>query len=195
MKLMDMVASLSLDSSGFDAGLNAASKSGNSFASGLRGTLGGAVSFVGSTVASVASQVTTLMLDAAKATASIAQTIVQSSLEEYADTEQLYGGVETLFGEHASIVIANANEAFRTAGMSANDYMQNVMNFSSRLLQGLGGDTEKAAYYADMALKDMADNANKFGTDMAMIEYAYQGFSRGNFMMLDNLKKMGALAA
>lgn len=107
---------------------------------------------------------------------------------EYADTEQLLGGVETIFGDSADTVVANAQRAYQTAGMSANDYMSTVIGFSSRLLQGLEGDTEAAAAYADMALTDMADNANKFGTSIGMVENAYQGFSRNNFTMLDNLK-------
>lgn len=107
---------------------------------------------------------------------------------EYADTEQLIGGVSTIFKEDAATVIENANNAFESAGMSANAYMENVIGFSTRLLQGLGGDTAMAAQYADMALTDMADNINKFGSSFGMVENAYMGFSRGNFTMLDNLR-------
>lgn len=107
---------------------------------------------------------------------------------EYADTEQLLGGVTTIFKDNADTVIENANRAFQMTGMSANDYMDTVIGFSSRLLQGLNGDTARAAAYADLALTDMADNANKFGSSMTMVQNAYQGFSRNNFTMLDNLK-------
>ena len=137
-------------------------------------------------------------------------------VKSYADLEQSLGGVETLFKdngtsaiqlakkynitakeaqnmydtmeEKGASVIANANKAFKTAGVSANSYMQQVTSFSATLLQGLGGDTEKAAQYADKALVQMADNANKMGTDMRSIQDAYQGFAKDNFTLLDNLK-------
>lgn len=105
-----------------------------------------------------------------------------------ADIEQSIGGVETLFKDSAGTVVANAKKAFSTVGVSANQYMEQVTSFSASLLQSLGGDTEKAASYADRAMKDMADNANKFGTDMESIQYAYQGFAKQNYTMLDNLK-------
>ena len=106
----------------------------------------------------------------------------------YGALQQSIGGIETLFGESADKVIKNANNAFTTAGISANDYMQQVTSFSASLLQSLGGDTEKACDSADMAIRDMADNANKMGTSMEMIQNAYQGFSKQNYTMLDNLK-------
>ena len=105
-----------------------------------------------------------------------------------ADIEQSIGGVETLFKDSAGTVVANANKAFTTVGVSANQYMEQVTSFSASLLQSLGGDTEKAASYADRAMQDMADNANKFGTDIGSIQYAYQGFAKANYTMLDNLK-------
>ena len=105
-----------------------------------------------------------------------------------ADIEQSIGGVETLFKDSAGTVIANAKKAFSTVGVSANQYMEQVTSFSASLLQSLGGDTEKAASYADRAMQDMADNANKFGTDIGSIQYAYQGFAKANYTMLDNLK-------
>lgn len=106
----------------------------------------------------------------------------------YGQLQQSIGGIETLFGKSADKVIQNANNAFTTAGISANDYMQQVTSFSASLLQALGGDTEKACDSADMAIRDMADNANKMGTSMEMIQNAYQGFSKQNYTMLDNLK-------
>ena len=105
-----------------------------------------------------------------------------------ADIEQSIGGVETLFKDSAGTVIANAKQAFSTVGISANEYMEQVTSFSASLLQSLGGDTNKAASYADRAMRDMADNANKFGTDIESIQNAYQGFAKGNYTMLDNLK-------
>lgn len=114
--------------------------------------------------------------------------IIKSSFSEGAALEQSLGGVETLFKQHADIVKKNAQDAYKTAGLSANEYMENVTGFSASLLQGLGGDTEKAAKIADIAMIDMSDNANKFGTDMQSIQYAYQGFAKNNYTMLDNLK-------
>ena len=91
--------------------------------------------------------------------------------------------------------MANANNAYKTAGLSANEYMETVTSFSASLLQSLSGDTQKASVVADMALTDMADNANKFGTDMSSIQNAYQGFAKQNYTMLDNLNTLGALVA
>lgn len=140
----------------------------------------------------------------------------KQSLEAYSNYEQLVGGVETLFGaggksleEYAksvgmsvdkakgqydklmgaqSTVIENANNAYKTAGLSANEYMDTVTSFSASLIQSLGGDTAKAAEYANTAITDMSDNANKMGTDMSSLQNAYSGFAKGNYTMLDNLK-------
>lgn len=114
--------------------------------------------------------------------------VVQEAFTEGAALEQSLGGVETLFKEHADIVKKNAEEAYRTAGLSANEYMENVTSFSASLLSSLSGDTKEAAKVADMAMVDMSDNANKFGTDMTAIQNAYQGFAKENYTMLDNLK-------
>ena len=114
--------------------------------------------------------------------------IGKQAVSSYAEYEQLVGGVETLFKDMADTVIENADNAHKTAGMSANEYMQTVTSFSASLLQSLGGDTQKAAEYADMAIRDMSDNANKMGTSMEMIQNAYQGFAKQNYTMLDNLK-------
>ena len=112
----------------------------------------------------------------------------KSALDSVGQLEQNVGGVETLFGDAADAVIASADRAYQTAGMSANDYMSTVTSFSASLLQSLGGNTEEAAKVADMAIIDMADNANKMGTSMDMIQNAYQGFAKQNYTMLDNLK-------
>lgn len=114
--------------------------------------------------------------------------IVKSSASAYADYEQNIGGVETLFKDNADTIIKYASEAYKTAGISANDYMQNVTSFSASLLQGLGGDTAQAAEIANEAMVDMSDNANKMGTDISSIQNAYQGFAKQNYTMLDNLK-------
>ena len=154
---------------------------------------------------------------AAGAAATGVAALVTNSVKAYADTEQLVGGVETLFGargaksveEYAqlvgksvsavqdeygnlmkaqSTVLQNANNAWKTSGLSANQYMETVTSFSASLIQSVGGDTQKAADMADMALQDMADNANKMGSDMDMIMQTYQSIARGNYGMLDNLK-------
>lgn len=110
------------------------------------------------------------------------------AIESYADYEQLVGGVETLFKDSAILVEKYADEAYKSAGLSANAYMETVTSFSASLLQGLENDTEAAAEIANMAVIDMADNANKMGTDMQSIQNAYQGFAKANYTMLDNLK-------
>lgn len=102
--------------------------------------------------------------------------------------EQSLGGVETLFKNNADTVVKYADEAYRTAGLSANEYMETATGFAASLLQSLAGDTKAAAKYTDMAITDMSDNANKMGTDMELIQYAYQGFAKQNYTMLDNLK-------
>ena len=112
----------------------------------------------------------------------------KQAIEQYAEYEQLVGGVETLFKQSADTVMGYAENAYKTAGLSANEYMSTVTSFSASLLQSLGGDTEAAAKYADMAITDMSDNANKMGTSMEMIQNAYQGFAKQNYTMLDNLK-------
>lgn len=114
--------------------------------------------------------------------------LVKQVSASYGQLQQSIGGIETLFGDSAKKVIENANNAYTTAGISANEYMQQVTSFSASLLQSLGGDTEKACESADMAIRDMADNSNKMGTSMEMIQNAYQGFSKQNYTMLDNLK-------
>lgn len=113
---------------------------------------------------------------------------IKKAFDIGADLEQQIGGVETLFAESSAIIRKYADDAYRTAGVSANEYMKNVTSFSASLLQGLGGDTAKAAEYANTAMVDMSDNANKFGTDIGAIQNAYQGFSKQNYTMLDNLK-------
>lgn len=117
--------------------------------------------------------------------------IVKDSIAEGAKLEQSIGGIETLFKDSASTMRKYASEAYKTVGVSQNQYMEQVTSFSASLLQSLGGDTEKAADIANRAMIDMGDNANKMGTDMASIQNAYQGFAKQNYTMLDNLKLGG----
>lgn len=114
--------------------------------------------------------------------------MTKKALDSYASLEQNIGGVETLFKDSSQSMVDNAKKAYKTAGLSANAYMETVTSFSASLLQSLGGDTKKAADYADRAIIDMSDNANKMGTSMELIQNAYQGFAKQNYTMLDNLK-------
>ena len=114
--------------------------------------------------------------------------LTTAAVNNYAEYEQLVGGVETLFKQSADVVQQYAANAYKTAGMSANEYMDTVTSFSASLLQSLDGDTAAAAEKANLAITDMSDNANKMGTSMEMIQNAYQGFAKGNMTMLDNLK-------
>lgn len=146
--------------------------------------LGKAFSKIGSAAVAVGK---TIAVGLAAAGAAIIK-IGKDAIESYAEYEQLVGGVETLFKDSADAVITNASNAYKTAGMSANEYMSTVTSFSASLLQSLGGDTVAAAEKADMAIVDMSDNANKMGTAIESIQNAYQGFAKQNFTMLDNLK-------
>lgn len=114
--------------------------------------------------------------------------LMKSSISNYAEYEQLVGGVETLFKDSSGTVMQYADNAYKTAGLSANEYMNTITSFSASLLQSLGDDTAAAAEYGNMAVTDMADNANKMGTNISSIQDAYQGFAKQNYTMLDNLK-------
>lgn len=128
------------------------------------------------------------MAAVATAAAAAAVKLGKEVVSAYADYEQLVGGVDTLFKESSQELQEYAANAYKTAGMSANEYMETVTSFSASLIQSLGGDTAEAVKYADMAITDMSDNANKMGTDMGLIQNAYQGFAKQNYTMLDNLK-------
>lgn len=153
--------------------MNNAQDTANKGAGGISGALGKIGSVAGGIAKGVAAGV------------GVASTAIiglgKQAVDAYGNYEQLVGGVETLFKENASTVIKNASEAYKTAGMSANAYMETVTSFSASLLQSLGGDTVKAAEKADMAITDMSDNANKMGTSMEMIQNAYQGFAKQNY--------------
>ena len=146
-------------------------------ASGLSKTLTTAFSTVGKAVVAGAGVASAAIIGMTK-----------SATDAYAEYEQLVGGVETLFGESAKELMGYADVAYRTAGLSANQYMSTVTSFSASLISSLGGDTTKAAKFADKAIIDMANNANKMGTSIDLIQNAYQGFAKGQFSMLDNLK-------
>lgn len=123
------------------------------------------------------------------ATASTAvATLAGLSVKQYAEFEQLVGGVETLFKDSSDLVRRYADNAFKSAGMSANAYMNTITGFAASLLQGLGGDTKKAAEIGNKAVTDMSDNANKMGTDIAMIQNAYQGFAKQNYTIKNNVR-------
>ena len=139
-------------------------------------------------VGDVALDVSKKLLQVSAAVGTALTGVVAAGVKSYASLEQNLGGIETLFKDDADLVIENAKNAFKTAGVSANEYMQGVASFSASLLQSVAGDTQYAADIADMAFRDMSDNANKFGTDMSSIQSAYQGFAKQNYTMLDNLK-------
>ena len=173
MDVFDLVAKLRLDSSEYENSLGQSKDKASSFAGSIGGALG--------TAAKVGAAALTAASTAAAA-------LTKQAIDGYKEYEQLVGGVDTLFGESSAAVQANAAKAFETAGLSANEYMSTVTSFSASLLQSLDGDTAAAAQYADMAIRDMSDNANKMGTSMDSIQNAYQGFAKQNYTMLDNLK-------
>lgn len=141
------------------------------------GVLDGVFKSVGAAIAS-----------AAVAAGALAVSLGKEAVSAYAEYEQLAGGVETLFKDSSDVVLAYAEEAYKTAGVSANEYLSTVTGFSASLIQSLGGDTQAAADKANMALVDMSDNAAKMGNDIESVRNAYQGFAKGNMTMLDNLK-------
>lgn len=166
MNVFNLFAKLSLDKSSYDAGLSEGERQASTFGEKLKSGLGSAAKAVGTAVGAAATGVAAL---------------ATSAVKNYANYEQLVGGVETLFKSSAGAVQQYAAEAYKTAGLSANEYMETVTGFSASLLQSLGGDTEKAAKYADTAIRDMSDNANKMGTSMELIQNAYQGFAKQNY--------------
>lgn len=173
MDLMTLVAKLSLDDKSFRSGIESAESAGQR----LAGKMSAMTVAVGN-----------IMADLARKGFDAVKSITTGAVDAFADYEQLVGGIETLFKTSSDKMMKYAKESYRTTGLSANQYMETVTSFSASLLQGLGGDTEQAAEIADMAVQDMADNANKLGTDISSIQTAYQGFAKQNFTMLDNLK-------
>ena len=189
-KSRNIGATLSLKSGNFFANMKKAQNESNNLRSTLNNTskkiseLGDKAKVVGSAVGKLGKG----LAIAGTAAATAVGTMVAKSVSSFADYEQLTGGVDTLFKDSSAAVQKYANDAYKTAGLSANSYMETVTNFSASLISSLGGDTNKAADYANSALVDMADNANKMGTNMTDIQNAYQGFAKQNYTMLDNLK-------
>ena len=173
MDVFDLVAKIRLDSSEYEQGVGKAKGTFSTLASGVKTGL--------ATVAKVGAAAVT-------AGAAGIAALTKMGVEGYAQYEQLAGGVETLFKDSQGTVMKYAENAYKTAGMSANQYMETVTSFSASLIQSLDGDTAKAAEVGNMAITDMSDNANKMGTSMEMIQNAYNGFAKGNYTMLDNLK-------
>ena len=173
MNVFDLFAKISLDTSEYESSLNEASEKTSGFEGKLKTGLVTAAKAGTAGLAAAAAGVTAL---------------TKASVEQYGEYEQLVGGVETLFKTSADVVQEYAANAYKTAGLSANEYMETVTSFSASLLQSLDNDTAAAAEKADLAITDMSDNANKMGTAMESIQNAYQGFAKQNFTMLDNLK-------
>ena len=180
MDLFKLVGTITINNSEANKALEETSQK----AEQSQGKLGKFFSGVGKGAVAVGKAVGVGMVAAGTAVAGL----VGKATSAYAEYEQLVGGVETLFKDSSAKVKEYAEKAYETAGMSANEYMNTVTSFSASLLQSLGGDTEKAADKADVAIRDMSDNANKMGTSMEMIQNAYQGFAKQNYTMLDNLK-------
>ena len=180
MNLLDLFVKISVDDGDVDKSFSETSSKAETLAGKLKGGLATAAKVGGAAIV---------------AAGAAAVAITKQAVENYGEYEQLVGGVETLFKQSADTVMGYAENAYKTAGLSANEYMNTVTSFSASLLQSLGGETEAAAKYADMAITDMADNANKMGTSMEMIQNAYQGFSKQNYTMLDNLNIFGGAAA
>lgn len=180
MDVFDLVAKIRLDDSEYESGVGKA-----------KGTFSKLASGVGKGLATVAKVGGAAIAAGAAGIAALAK----MGVEGYAQYEQLVGGVETLFKSSQDVVMGYAENAYKTAGMSANQYMETVTSFSASLIQSLDGDTAKAAEVGNMAITDMSDNANKMGTSMEMIQNAYQGFAKQNYTMLDNLNIFGGIAA
>lgn len=172
MNVFELYAKIALDTGDYEKGLEDASEKTSSFADKLKTGLATAAKVGAAAIGAASTGIAAL---------------TKSSIEGYAEYEQLVGGVETLFKQSADVVQQYAANAYKTAGMSANEYMETVTSFSASLLQSLDGDTNAAAEKANLAITDMSDNANKMGTDMELIQNAYRGFAKSNYTMLDNL--------
>lgn len=187
MDVFDLFAKITLDSSEYEKGLKNA-KSSASGLTGLFGKVGSAASTVGKGIFNVATNVAKVSVAATTAGATAISALTGLAINGYADYEQLVGGVETLYKTSADKVKQYAADAYKTAGLSANEYMNTATTFAAALVSSLGGDTEQAAELANTAISDMSDNANKMGTNISSIQDAYNGFAKQNYTMLDNLK-------
>lgn len=177
MNLFELSAKLSLDSSEYEQGINSAVQKSNTFGDVLKANL----------LSDTIRMGLSALWEALKRVSQAFIEIGKQAVEAYANYEQLAGGVKTLFGDSAQKVLNDANQAFKTAGMSMNEYMETSIQSAASLISSLGGDQAKAAEMMNMSITDMADNVNKMGTTMEGVQNAYRGFSRGNFTMLDNL--------
>lgn len=187
MDVFDLFAKISLDSSEYEKSLKDA-KSSASGLTGLFGKVGSAASTVGKGIFTVATNVAKVSVAATTAGATAISALTGLAINSYADYEQLVGGVETLYKDSATKVQQYAADAYKTAGISANEYMNTATTFAASLVSSLGGNTEQAAELANTAISDMSDNSNKMGTAMSSIQDAYNGFAKQNYTMLDNLK-------
>lgn len=173
MNLLDLFVKISVDDSDVDSGFSETGEKADALASKLKDGLATAAKVGGAAVMAASGAVLAL---------------TKQAVDNYGEYEQLVGGVETLFKQSADAVMGYAENAYKTAGMSANEYMTTVTAFSASLLQSMGGDTDAAAEKANLAITDMSDNANKMGSSMESIQNAYSGFAKQNYTMLDNLK-------
>ena len=184
MELFTLFGKIAID----NANANKSIDDTNNKAKSLGGTLGSALGKAASKVGSFVADAGKMVAAGVAVGAAGVATLTNVAVKGYAEYEQLVGGVETLFKDSAGTVQQYAANAYKTSGLSANQYMETVTSFSASLLQSLKGDTAAAADYAEMAVTDMSDNANKMGSDMTSIQNAYQGFAKQNYTMLDNLK-------
>lgn len=182
MDVFNLYAKLSLNTDDYEKGVEKAKGGASSLMDVFSGTLLGNV--VSDGLRTVANGITEI----GKTAANMAVSIGKASLDSYADYEQLVGGVETLYKDSAGIIENYAKDAYKNVGLSANDYMETSTSFAAALVSSLGGDTEKAAEMANIAISDMSGNANKMGTNISSIQDAYNGFAKQNYTMLDNLK-------
>ena len=173
MTLMDLLAKLRMDKSDYDQGL----KDAETQASGSSGKIGKLFTALGTATAA-----------GLGASATAVGVLIKKSVSEYAEYEQLVGGVRKLYGDSAQELMSYAQQAYKTAGVSAGQYMEQATSFSAALINSLGGDTSAAAKQTDVAMRAISDNFNTFGGDIQNVQNAFQGFARGNFMMLDNLR-------
>lgn len=187
MDVFDLCAKISLDSSEYEKGMKDAKSSAGGL-SGLFSKVGSVTSTVGKGIFTVAENVVKVSAAATTAGAAAVSALTTLAINSYADYEQLVGGVETLYKDSAAKVQQYAADAYKTSGMTANEYMTTATSYAAALVSSLGGDTEQAAELSNMAVSDMADNWNKFGSSADSVQAAYNGFAKGQFQLLDNLK-------
>lgn len=169
--VLDLVATLTLDDKDYKSKLSDSKKEASTFGEVLKANLA-----------------TDAIVTGVKAAVNGIKSITVAGVQAYSQYEQLSGGVNKLYGDASDELMSYANQAYKTAGMSANKYMEQATSFSASLINSLGGDVSKAAKQTDVAMKAISDNVNTFGTDMQSVSYAFQGFAKQNYTMLDNLK-------